>query len=254
MTIDTALTANPALPVAGTYNFRDLGGIPLRDGGFTATGRVYRSDAFHTLDDAGRGSLAELGVTTLVDLRRQAELDQMPSAIDGTPIAIVHVPIFDEAAPDRQLDRPEMLDLERIYDVMVGTRGAQFALAARHIARAEGSVVFHCTAGKDRTGVLAALILDAVGAEREAIIADYAATAANLAGEWAERMLAGHDLRAMEEAGVDIVGITTQSPAPLIRAVLERVDAEHGGGAAYLSAHGLTASDLEALRTLLLSA
>lgn len=248
MTIHNALTTNPVIPVSGTYNFRDLGGIPLRGGGSIARGRVYRSDGLQGLDEAGRAHLAELGVTRLIDLRRAEELERMPSAVDPAAVEIVHVPIFDEAAPDRQAEQLERLDLAVIYDVMIATRGRQFAAAAEQIARTPGGVVFHCAAGKDRTGVLAALILDAVGAERDAVIADYAATAANLAGEWAERMLAGQDIPALEAAGIDIVGITTQSPAALIEEILARVDAEYGGGAAYLTTHGLPADALEALR------
>ena len=84
----------------------------------------------------------------------------------------------------------ENLDLAGIYDMMIDTRGANLARALTQVATAPGPVVFHCTAGKDRTGVLAALILEVVGADRQAIVADYSATAVNLAGDWAETMLA----------------------------------------------------------------
>lgn len=249
MTIDQApLIANPAIPVSGTYNFRDLGGIPLGDGGVVAPGRVFRSDGFQGLDDAGRLHLAELGIRRIVDLRHDHELSEMPSAIDREVIEIVHVPVFEAASTAEQLEQMTGLDLAAIYDGMIATRGARLALAAEHIAHAEGAVVFHCAAGKDRTGVLAALILETVGARRDAVVADYAATADNLAGEWAERMLAGKDIAALEAMGIDIVGITTQSPAPLMEALLARIDAEFGGAAAYLEAHGLSAAAAEALR------
>lgn len=269
-------TANPALPVIGTYNFRDLGGIPLTGGGTTAPGRVFRSDAFHEVDDAGRALLAELGVTRLVDLRHDQELLDMPSAVDLDLVEILHTPVFEAAAISAQAEVVEeqaeeraeelaegtpaeetsfpALDLGGIYDVMLDECGANLTLAAQRVARAEGPVVFHCTAGKDRTGVLAALLLSAVGAERDAIVADYAATSANLAGEWARKMLADYDIPALEAQGVDIVGITTQSPGHLIEAVLDRLENEFGGAVAYLDSHGFTAEDLAALRGTLLGA
>ncbi|WP_051297764.1 tyrosine-protein phosphatase [Brevibacterium album] len=214
MTADTALGTRPPLPVVGTHNFRDLGGLPLTGGGTVRTGRVFRSDALHLLDDAGRAHLRALGVRRIVDLRHDGELAQMPSALDRAEVEVVHAPVFAAAAVEAQLAPDATLDLAEIYRMMIETRGTQLALAAGHVVLSPGPVVFHCTAGKDRTGVLAALLLDAVGVRREAVVADYAATAANLAGAWAQQALAGRDIAAAEAAGVDIVGIATQSPAP----------------------------------------
>jgi protein-tyrosine phosphatase len=104
----------------------------------------------------------------------------------------------------------------------------------------------HCTAGKDRTGVSVALVLDAVGAERAAVVADYAASAANLAGPWADGM------RAMITAmGVpltpEIDTLVTATPPAAIEQALAWVDAQ-GGAAEYLQSGGLTDAELDALR------
>jgi len=211
--------------------------------------QVFRADALHKVDDVGRALLRDLGISRIVDLRRTDELDEMPSAVDRETIEIVHTPILSDAASSHQLMLGENLDLAGIYDMMIDTRGANLARALTQVATAPGPVVFHCTAGKDRTGVLAALILEVVGADRQAIVADYSATAVNLAGDWAETMLASHDVPSLAAAGVDIVTIITQSPAPLMEALLERLDREYGGAEEYLKLHGLRSDDLTALRT-----
>jgi protein-tyrosine phosphatase len=107
-------------------------------------------------------------------------------------------------------------------------------------------VLVHCTAGKDRTGVAVALMLDAAGAERDAIVADYASSQANLAGPWAESMLG--TITAM---GVPITDslrtLVTATPPAAIEQALTWVDGE-GGAAAYLQSGGLSDSELDALR------
>ncbi|USX47870.1 tyrosine-protein phosphatase [Dietzia kunjamensis] len=236
------------LPVTGSYNFRDLGGTPLINGGTVNSGKVFRSDALHNVDDTGRQFLKQLGITRIVDLRRGAELQEMPSAVEREGIEILHTPILSAAATNEQLIRIDNLDLASIYDMMLDTRGSELTRAAMHVATAPKPVLFHCTAGKDRTGVLAALILEAVGADRRAVIADYAATSSNLAGEWADVMLATEDALSLKARGIDFVTIATQSPAALMETLLDRLDRQYGGAEEYLRSHGLARSSLDALR------
>ena len=105
----------------------------------------------------------------------------------------------------------------------------------------------HCTAGKDRTGVAVALLLDAVGVERDAVVTDYAISERNLAGPWADRMLAG-----IEQMGApltpEIRELVTGTPPAAIEQALTWLD-ERGGAAAYLQSGGLTDAELGALRT-----
>jgi protein-tyrosine phosphatase len=157
------------------------------------------------------------------------------------------VPLFDAASPTRQAAAPG--DLAELNDHLLAERGPRIVAAVRAIAAGDGPVLVHCTAGKDRTGLVIALVLDAIGVAREAVIADYAASERHLAGEWADAMLERIAARFPVIVGdtADIVAIVTTSPAPLMRGVLERVDAEHGGAAGYLLAHGLTEDELAAL-------
>lgn len=229
----------------GVYNLRDTGGYRAATG-TSRWGKLFRSDALHLLDASGRELIAELGIAHIVDLRGGDELRTAPSALDGVEVRVHHLPVFDEAAPASQAGMRH--GLAPIYDHMVDERGAQLADAIRVIAAAEDdeAVLVHCTAGKDRTGLVVAFALSAAGVDRDEVVADYAQTAQNLRGEWAERMLAG-----FRDGGAEVtpqlVELVTASPAGVLDALLARVEREHGSARAYLEANGLSASDLDRL-------
>lgn len=148
----------------------------------------------------------------------------------------------------------EILTLGDLYVGMLEQGAASFAALAQLVAAATieppTAVIVHCTAGKDRTGVSTALLLDVAGAERSAIIADYAASQQNLAGPWADGMFA-----MVTKFGVPLTDgiceLISGSPASAIEQAFAWVDAR-GGSAAYLQSGGLTNADLEALRTRLI--
>ncbi|QPE04210.1 tyrosine-protein phosphatase [Microbacterium schleiferi] len=137
--------------------------------------------------------------------------------------------------------------LSDLYISMLEHGASAFAETARRVAVSEGAVLVHCTAGKDRTGVAIALILEAVGVERAAIVDDYAASERNLAGPWTERMFGMLQAMGLPRTPAldDLVAATP--PAAIITA-LEWVDAHHGGAAHYLRSGGLTDAELDALR------
>ncbi|MGF6822626.1 protein-tyrosine phosphatase [Microbacterium sp. ZKA21] len=233
----------------GVYNLRDTGGYRAATG-TSRWGKLFRSDALHLLDAAGRDLIADLGIAHIVDLRGDDELRSAPSALDGVAVHVHHLPVFDQAAPASQADM--RLGLAPIYDHMVDARGAQLADAVRVIAAAEDdeAVLVHCTAGKDRTGLVIAFALSAAGVDRDEVVADYAQTAENLRGEWAERMLAGfRDGGA--ELTPEVIELVTASPAEVLDALLARVEREHGSVRAYLRANGLSAPDLDRLTAVL---
>ncbi|MFZ4894756.1 tyrosine-protein phosphatase [Plantibacter sp. Mn2098] len=228
--------------LAGTANFRDIGGLPTSDGGSTRSGVLYRSDALHRLDDAGRASLAALGVATVVDLRSDAEALAMPNAIDETLLVVRH----DLAAGAVGTSIASLPTLDELYRTILRDAGPALAdianvVADPHVAGA--AIVIHCTAGKDRTGVATAVLLDAVGVDRAAIVADYARSADNLAGAWADQMLAGIRASGVEPTP-DIVTLVTASPAETMARTLLHLDEHYGGAAAYLRAHGVTEDQL----------
>jgi protein-tyrosine phosphatase len=136
------------------------------------------------LTDDGRSALRGYGVRRVVDLRWQEELQEDPSAVPPTE-EVIHVPLFGLHRPEDRYIRfvrlaAEVADdsqfVRRLYGEYAEEFSAQLAAAADAIASAPGPVLFHCTAGKDRTGLVAAVVLRLAGAGIEAVAADYALT------------------------------------------------------------------------------
>jgi protein-tyrosine phosphatase len=261
--------------VEGTYNLRDTGGYGTPDGA-TRWGKLFRSDALHKLTDASRRRLTDLGVELVIDLRDDSELLSAPSQLDGLGLTVVHAPIYpprpaassaaspaasagdaagaEASAADGHasvLDGLGDVTLRGLYRTMITEYGHNLTRAVQLIARAGNApVLVHCTAGKDRTGLVVALALLAVGVSREDVITDYAATEQNLAGEWAETMLSR-----IVEVGVvatpAIRELMSASPPGLIAEAIDLIVANHGSVANYLLANGLTHADLELLHAAL---
>lgn len=240
-----------ATPLPKTYNFRGLGSLPAGDR-LTKEGVFFRSDALHLLSDEGRKLLRELKVATVLDLRDDNEVLHAPSALEGLDLEVLRGNVLAGALGASLQNLPTLPGLYRMILVQGGSAAVDLARAVAVNASHGQSTLVHCTAGKDRTGVMVALLLDAAGVDREAIIADYAGTEANLAGEWLE----GVKLF-MGKMGVPIteqvLAIAGGSPASAMEETLELIDADFGGGAGYLSRHGLQDDELDALRSALLT-
>ena len=264
------------LPV--THNARALGGFPTAGGDSTAP-ILFRADALGGLTEAGFTGLAELGIGTVVDLRTEHERERSADALpDDGSVEFIALPVLggamDEMAknllgsigPDGSsaLDASQIasvLDavptLEELYLAILASSPAQFASLARSVIDASGSdrpgVLFHCTAGKDRTGLAAALLLSVAGVARETIVADYTLTQENLAGPFAEKLLG-----LVAATGIPLTPrletLATKSPASAITAALDWVEREHGDAGAYLRSGGLTDDELLRLREALVVA
>lgn len=228
----------------GTYNFRDVGGLPA-GAGRVRDGVLFRSDALSGLTAAGIEMLARSPIGTVIDLRSLEEIDENPDLLPQTrTIELIALPLLEGAARDAVA---EATTLGALYAAMARTTGSCLVDLARLVLEerdglADG-ILIHCAAGKDRTGFVIAVLLAAVGADREAIVADYAASQAHLSGEWAER--AFDRVRA---SGVPLTpqlsALLAHSPAAAMADTLAYIDAEHGGADAYLRAHGLSADEL----------
>jgi protein-tyrosine phosphatase len=232
------------LAIGGTYNLRDVGGRPTAGGGVIRGGRLFRSDSLHALTPAGAAALADLGIRTIIDLRSVNEVGRAPNSIEGLSIHELRLPLFDVAEPAVQIDLSA--GLEGMYGDLVATAGPTLVRVAREIATAEGPVLVHCTAGKDRTGLAIAVVLDAVGVARDAIIDDFALSEANLAGEWADLYIA-HLTKDVSIGAAELIRFMTASPRELLAQVLSKLDDDYGGAAGYLSHHGFPNSDQELL-------
>jgi protein-tyrosine phosphatase len=239
-------TAN-LIPVAGTYNFRDVGGYPA-DGGTVRSGKLFRSDGLHSIGEDGKAKLRELGVKFIVDLRDDFEIEAAPDDLDGLDVEVLHLPVFEGSGASQATIGATIADL---YAKIVLQHTDVVAKALREIAdtRDEG-VVVHCTAGKDRTGIVVALALLAVGVDRQTVVADYAQTEGNLQGAWLEKMLElvkSHGV----EVTPDIRVIMGGSPPEALEGVLDLIDRERGGLHQYLLDAGLDELELAKLRSAL---
>lgn len=242
------MTASGRIPLPGTWNFR-AAGVTV-DSALLAPGRLLRSDSIDALGAHGRAELVALGVTTVVDLRSVEETDSHPDDIAGLEMDAVHLPVFSGSAADFATLDPGTISLDVVYEFMVARSGATLAAALRAVAEARGAAVVHCTAGKDRTGVVVALALTVAGATRDEVAADYARSEAFLAGEWAERFRE----RALA-LGWTVAGpyeeLAFRSPESAIRGVLDELEGRHGSIEAYLDGIGFGPDDRDALRTTL---
>lgn len=236
-------TRERLISVEGTANFRDLGGYRA-DGGSTKWRTLFRSDGLHRVTTAGRSTLAELGVSRVIDLRDAEELASFPDADFGSTL-LVHLPIFASAHAHvaREIGIMELTEL--IYLEHGDTLSDTIALLADDT---QGATLFHCTAGKDRTGAVAALTLTAVGVDRDDVLHDYELTAQHLAGPWLEQ-----HLDTLRTAGVTLtpklLELVGESPADALDRAFELVENRYGSVRDYLLAHGLTEETLARLHT-----
>lgn len=257
------LVTERRVPIPTTRNFRDIGGYPAANGAMTGWARVFRSDALAWVPPEGWRQLVELGVRTVYDLRSLAERDRHPSqraAAAEAGIAIVELPVSGEAAeaPDlaallRQSDdRAYWVDyVDRVYLAMIDTQGSVFAeVLARLSEPGALPAVIHCTGGKDRTGLVVALLLRLLGVERETVLDDYELTAEAARRRTAK--LAPH----LEQAGVNLAAVEPLllTDRAVLANALDAIDRRFGSVEGYLARSGLPAGIPGRLRHLLLSA
>lgn len=231
--------------LGGCANARDLGGLRTADG-VLRHGRLLRADALADLTDVGRGDLARLGVRTVIDLRDERERGHDPNRLDGVDVRVVTVPVLPSGVASVVED-----GLPAIYRAMLDRSGAGFARVVAALAADDAlPAVVHCSAGKDRTGLVVALLLDALGVRRFEVIADYAMTARMLCGEALARVRA----RALAAGSSEqVLAAAMTAPPDAIRAALEHLDDAYGGARAYLRRHGVDQAALDRLRAQLVA-
>ncbi|HZJ08821.1 MAG TPA: tyrosine-protein phosphatase [Trueperaceae bacterium] len=233
------------LDLEGTLNTRDLGGLPLRGGGYTLHGKLFRSDGPIGLTAADVEALLALPLSTVIDLRQGHELEREPSRLldrPGVDVRNIEVWSHIDANGERPADK---YDITAFYLAAIDHAGSAFANAVTVLAEAEGAALFHCTAGKDRTGLLAALMLEAVGVDRDTVIADFALTHDRI-GPLRERLLADAERNGV--ARTDFQRLLGATPELMVPA-LDHLDARHGGAAAYLRRAGVSDAAMTSLRT-----
>jgi protein-tyrosine phosphatase len=237
---------NRDIALVNTYNLRDLGGYPTVGGRRVRWRRLFRGAGLQRLIGADLETVRGLGLTTVIDLRTEREL----AATGGyaLPATFHHLPmlatIWDLSAVDPEASADDYLAAR--YVEMLDEGAVTIAAVMEILGRPESfPAVFYCAAGKDRTGVLAALVLDAIGVEAEHIVADY-----HLSKDRVERIRA----RAAAASGAMLVQPPPfmQAPAGAMRLLLESIREVHGSTAGYLAGIGVEPSTLDALAANLL--
>jgi protein-tyrosine phosphatase len=205
----------------GVRGLRDLGGMPTRDGGVTRPGLLFRSPCPSDLTEADREALEDLGLALRIDLRASFEVREAPAA-DCPGVALAHVPVLDADDASSYVRRlvdalGPRRDPAAVLQALLRLEGAAFARAFALVARRTPALV-HCTTGRDRTGLFAALALRLARVDDALIALDYAASASSGSGE----------------AVLD---------------ALDLLDSEWEGAEGYLLDHGLGADELRAFHT-----
>ncbi|BDR53411.1 hypothetical protein KIM372_13180 [Bombiscardovia nodaiensis] len=242
--------------IDGLYNFRDLGGMET-DSGHIAPGLLYRSEALAGLSERGREELERSPVKLVLDLRADQEAAMLPDP-DLKGIERVHIPMLDGAMPEDEGDIHSRVSqgkdaatlLHQTYLSLIVNNGEDYVDIVHRTAQAAAAgkgTLIHCSAGKDRTGTSVAFILTLAGARREQIVADYAASQANLSGVWQQEMI-----DKIQQAGVEIPEsikpMMVITPPELIEEILDKVHDEYGSVGEYLLAHGGKQEDIDTIR------
>lgn len=257
------------LDLAGAYNIRDIGGYPTTNGRRTRWKTLFRADSLHTLTPESQRYLIEYGLRTVIDLRRTPELQTRPNVFANSPnVQYYHqnmlgdVNLAELAVSSSEvsatLDLLKSVEQEPLWEVegierrvisyclwldvrirQVGKTLATFA-ASRALP-----ALYHCASGKDRTGLITALVLGLAGVPSETIAEDYELTG---------RYLARRDRNEMTSAGATVAEITWQEyaqqicPAAVMVGTLTHLEERYGGIEGYARAAGLTTEQIEMLR------
>ena len=234
------------LDFEGAHNFRDLGGYPLAGGRRVREGRLFRSDHLGRLTDSDQSLIDEIGLRTVIDLRRQEERDEILDTIDNPAVDQVWLPVSAEAADvvtlRRSLERGEMGPEEAVDFLRVANRQfveifSQVFSDFLHLLLEEHRypIVFHCSAGKDRAGFAAAMTLFALGADEETVMHDYLATN-HITANYVEGLVEG--IMEMPVPGMELSGQALRNLMQVEReyldCALQIMRERHGGVEGFL--------------------
>lgn len=234
------------LPLQGAYNFRDLGGYCTTGRQETRWRRLMRADSPHRLQAADMQLLQKAGLATIIDLRAKNELEAAPNPFAENPeVRYLNISLYDHLAPAHMVETEGGDDpLLDFYVATLATRQASICAVLEAIASHEqGLLVFHCTAGKDRTGVIAALLLGLAGVPEESIIDDYAQTAPLIEGLVAEFL----ELARQKNMDVAAYGKLLKCEPETMQKALDHLHAEYGSVPEYLQQAGLDKTTRERL-------
>jgi protein-tyrosine phosphatase len=237
------------ITLEGAVNFRDLGGYDTVDGQRTRWRVLFRADGLGELTEADFDVMRALSIRTVVDLRSDFEVEQSRFDVEAHPVAFHHFPFLHSLPrPDEFTMTPGLLGTQ--YTEMLDDAAPQIIGALSALAGDEAQpAVFHCTAGKDRTGLLAALVLSLLGVPDETVVADYA-----LSGAAMQRLRAKLVLKYPDGADViaDSDEVFSANPANM-EALFAHMRQRYGSVHEYAVAVGVPEAVIARLRAVMLA-
>ncbi|KAJ7639191.1 protein-tyrosine phosphatase-like protein [Roridomyces roridus] len=253
------LTRLPFVKVDGVINIRDLGGLPSEHAGnlVTKPRLMYRSAELSGVTAEGKEQLKQLGISRVFDLRSDTEIEKYNTPlpeIDG--VAIEHVPVFkkDDYSPEVMAKRFQLYASGKteafmeLYSQILDTGAPAFGTILRHVRdKPDEGFLFHCTAGKDRTGVIAAILLKLAGVNNDLIAKDYALT--RVGREPARAMIMSRlqkepIFQSNNEAALNMFSCHAET----MTAFLEMLDSRYSGVETYVKTFGLSDEDIATIR------
>jgi protein-tyrosine phosphatase len=240
----TTATLTRELPIEEVHNVRHIGGYQTRDGRRTSA-QIIRAAGLSRMPAAAVAQMRAHGVRTVIDLRSSKELEEMPTpALDGHGIRHVHAPVFEsDASPVGLADKP-FPGFAKIYARFLESGRDAYRVLAETVAETSDGLLYHCAAGKDRTGVATALLLDLAGVPDEQILEDHAQSARLLAPmlpKWKEGMAE----RGMDPARAEVM--LASDPAD-IHALLLHLRDRWGDAEGYFQDIGVSVTTIRRVR------
>lgn len=250
--------------LTGAPNFRDLGGYLTSDGRRVKSGQVFRSGDSGGLTADDIGLMQRLGAKLIVDLRSNAEAkaNEIRWPRDNAEFVAANI-LADLRAGNKSIT--EMLTqepnargaaamMETTYSVLPHSLGPTLLHIARRIVEGKLPVVFHCTVGRDRAGITAAMLLFALGVPRDTVIADYLRTNIHINAGFIRNITRDYLLKNGAELDEEALDVLTFARIEHFHAAFRTVKVEYGDVTSYLDAMGIDAAMREGLRERLLEA
>ena len=258
---DSAILAPRLVPLAGVQNFRDIGGYRTLDGRHVVWGRIYRSAELSRLTPADLTAVTRLNIHTIYDLRSVSERRAEPTAWTGSGAPAILTRDYDldlsamaglyQGTPTVDRARAAFVNL---YSTFLDTQRSQEAALFEALLRNEGATLYHCTAGKDRTGLATAMILSALGVARETILYDYELSNRYFSAVIPASGSGANQAKPQVESGrlpPDVAAVFMRVDADYLIAVFEQIDRDYGSIETYLDQRlGVDADDIRRLRAL----